>query len=170
MQDAQIDADIETTSKDYYRALHVILNNRYAIASTMMNPGKDWQAWVCLKYVKQKLYQVDTVTQIYSRIIVPVASNKNQMFRQTTLNITHEILKQTQRLLFRKKANPPNTTQTKLVHLTHKVDAPWLPILAFHVVRCMDMLAVFDCTYAYTNSSLPHFTYGQGIRRHALGI
>ena len=55
MQDAQIDADIETTSKDYYRALNVILNTRYAIASTMMNPGMDWQAWECLKYVKQKV-------------------------------------------------------------------------------------------------------------------
>ena len=42
----------------------------------------------------KELYQVETVVQGYNKIVAPLASNKNQMFRQTTLNMLHELLKQ----------------------------------------------------------------------------
>ena len=42
--DYQIDAHIEATTKDDVNALRVILDDRYALASTMLSPGMHLQS------------------------------------------------------------------------------------------------------------------------------
>ena len=91
--DSQIDADIETTTKKYVNALRVVLDNKYANLSIIQRPGTKLQS-AELVNSSEELYQVETVVQGYNKNVGPLASNKNQMFRQTTLNVLHELLEQ----------------------------------------------------------------------------
>ena len=68
----------------------------------MLSPGMNLQSAEFVNSSKE-LYQVETVVQGYNLIVAPLASNKNQMFRHTTLNMLHELLKQVGAI--RKKAH-----------------------------------------------------------------
>ena len=136
--DSQIDADIETTTKEDVNALRITLHNKYAKLSIMLSTGRNLQF---AEFVKSStgLYQVDKVVQGYNNIVSPFASNKNQMFRQTTLNMLHELLKQVgairQGLI---------KLISQLVHWINRVGAHSSAIVDFHVERRIEVLANFD--------------------------
>ena len=106
--------------------LRVILDDRYALSSTMLSPGMNLQSSELVNS-SQYLYQVETVVQGYNRIVAPLASNKNHMFRQTTLNMLRELLKQggAIRIGLNKLIN-------QLAHWIHAVDANSSAMVEFH--------------------------------------
>ena len=135
--DSQIDADIETTTKDNVNALRVILDNKSANLSLMLSPGMNLQSAEFANSSKE-LYQVETVVQGYNNIVAPSASNKNQMFIQRTLNMLHELLKQVGAI---RKGLIKLINQ--LAHWIATIDANMINIVVFHFVRCIEVLATF---------------------------
>ena len=59
----------------------------------MLSPGMNLQSAEFANSSKE-LYQVETDVQGYTNIVGTLALNMNQMFRQKTLDMLHELLKQ----------------------------------------------------------------------------
>ena len=80
--------------------------------------------------------------QGYNLIEAPLASNKNHMFRQTTLNMLHELLKQVGAI---RKGLIKLINQ--LVHWIATIYANMINIVVFNFVRSIEVLATFDLIY-----------------------
>ena len=132
--DSQIDADMETATKEDVNALRVNLDNKYAILSVMLRPGISILSDQCSNAAREA-FQIETVAQSCNKAIAPLASSKNQMFRQTTSHQLHELL------------NRIGMLRQGLIQLTHqmeeKKDGAGTHAHAFYVVRCIESLPAF---------------------------
>ena len=84
--------------------------------------------------------------QGYNKIVAPFASNKNQMYRPTTLNMLH--LSKSERC-----GRGSSNSKNQLVHCINKVVAHSSAIFEFHFVRSISVITTFDLIYDYISSS-----------------
>ena len=89
---------------------------------------------------------MEKIVQGYNKIVAPFASNKNQMYRPTTLNMLH--LSKSERC-----GRGSSNSKNQLVHCINKVVAHSSAIFELHFVRSISGITTFDLIYDYISSS-----------------